>query len=119
EPSPGPTATRTIPTPTATTRASTSTTCERAGARSGAVGEAAVEPRAGDGPAPLDGRRREVHHVGRLLHREPREVAQLGDACGLGVEPRERVEGAVHAEDLRGVERAGVGDGAVERDGVP
>ena len=50
-----------------------------------------LQPRAGHRPVALHGRRRHAHRFRRLLHGEATEVAQLDDACLLGIQRASRV----------------------------
>src|SRR5262245_8379194 len=50
---------------------------------SGTPGDGAIQPDLGVGPVPIGGCARDAQRVGRLLDRQPSEVAQL-DQFGLG-----------------------------------
>ena len=70
---------------------------------------ALLQPRAGHGPLPLHGGRRDADGLGRLLDGEAAEVAQLDDARLLGIERGEAGERLVEREHVDVAGPVGVG----------
>src|SRR5262245_38195799 len=94
--------------------------CQRSGVTAFASsarrrGETAAQPGLGERPVPLDGGRGDVQDLGRILHAQSTEGAQLDDPSLLRVEHRKLRERVVESEELQAGSETG-DETLVERD---